>query len=83
MYRVEWDPLCIDQFDEFPASGIARDRLVNAVKATHLALSEDPISQSLHLSEGLFRFDLASLRIFFHLDASKRVVTVDWVQWIE
>ena len=82
MYRVEWDPLCFGQFDEILSAGVSRDRLANAVRAANLALGENPAGNGVHLSEGLYRFHFLSLRVYFHVDEGRMLVTVDGLDWV-
>jgi hypothetical protein len=82
MHRIEWDPHCFRQLDEIEAAGVTRERLANAVRAIHLELTQSAGTTGEHLSEGLYKIELLSLRFYFHIDEAQGVVSIDGLRWM-
>jgi len=82
-YQVEWDPECFGQLDTIVASGVTIEALKYMVRLVEAELSINPLTKGNALSEGLYDFDVLAIRVYFHVDDARRVVTIDGMRLIE
>lgn len=79
-YHVEWTEVAAAQLTELWLGSRQRQHISEAVDEIDTFLRRWPSRRAYHISEGLFQLEVAPLRVYFYVEESAKLVTIDAVK---
>lgn len=80
-HRVMWERECFESIEAILDAGESAEQIVDSIQRIERGLAMAPATNSVHLSEGLYRFDARPLRAYFEIDELAGEVKVFNLHW--